>query len=119
MTAMAKMEDRAWLAQELFKMEILPPSVSEDARWNWLNFSHDLDVIGEVLEVFKEDEDAPVTVRDRLCAWAKVWARYHPAPEYRPFYGAVAIAAEAGNWNGVSKLCRALMTVEQRLGREQ
>jgi hypothetical protein len=43
-----------------------------------------------------------------------VWGGCHPEAEYRPFYGAVAVAAERGDWDGVSRLCRALVEVQRR-----
>ena len=88
--------DRAWLAGELYKFEITPPPIGEDLRECWLNFTCDLEVVGEVLDVFEEDDEAARTVRDRLVGWARVWGGCHPEAEYRPFYGAVAVAAERG-----------------------
>jgi hypothetical protein len=106
--------DKAWLARQLYEMEIMPPSPSGDVRSDWLNFTCDLEVAGDVLNTFEDDVEAAVTVRDRLIGWSRIWGRWHPDPGYRPFYRAVAVAAEAGDWNGVSRLCQGLMEVEQR-----
>jgi hypothetical protein len=103
------MADRKWLAGKLFEMDCTAPPIGEDVRSGWLNFTCEVEVAGDALNTFQNDEDAARTIRDRLCSWARVWSRYHPEPEWRPWYGAVAIAAEAGNWNGVHRLCEALM----------
>ena len=103
--------DRAWLARQLYKMEIIPTPMPEGFRSSWLHFGCDLDVIGKILDTFV-DSEAALIVRDRLIAWAWIWATSHPAPEYRPWYGAVAVAAEAGDWNGVRKLCQALLALD-------
>jgi hypothetical protein len=110
------MMDRAQrLAVELYEIEITSPlDPPEDVLASWQRFERDLTVAGEVLDVFEEDEEAARTVRDRLCAWARIWARWHPNPYYRPWYGEVARAAEAGDWDEVSWLCQELMEVEQR-----
>jgi hypothetical protein len=108
------MVDKAhWLSGKLFEMEITPPPIGEDLRGSWLNFTCDLEIAGDVLSTFEGDEDAARTIRDRLCGWARIWSRWHPEPEWRPWYGAIAIAAEAGNWEGVSRLCQALVKFEQ------
>jgi hypothetical protein len=106
--------DRAWLARQLYEMEITPPPITEDLRACWLNFTCDLEVVGEVLNTFVEDVDAAVIVRDRLCGWARIWSECHPEPGCRPWYLAVAGAADAGDWETVSELCLKLIEVEQQ-----
>jgi hypothetical protein len=104
--------DRAkWLSAELYKMEVSSLNPSERS---WLNFSCELEVVGEVLDTFEEDEDAARTIRDRLCGWARVWGRYHPDTGYRHWYRGVAEAAERGDWETVSWLCQKLIEIEQR-----
>jgi hypothetical protein len=105
---------REWLAGKLYEMDVSPLIPSNDVRLDWLAFTCELEVAGDVLKTFEDDIEAAVTVRDRLCSWARVWSRWHPEPAWRPWYGAVAIAAEAGNWDGVGRLCRALMEEQEQ-----
>jgi hypothetical protein len=109
--------DRAYLARELYNMEIIPPLPSKDVRWTWLNFTHELDVAGGALETFVDDLEAAVTIRDRLIAWARIWSCRHPIPYWRPWYEAIAGAGERGDWDGVGMLCQMLVAEEQ--GREE
>jgi hypothetical protein len=109
------MDKAQWLSAELYKLEITSPlDPPEDVLASWDFFASELVIVGGVLDTFVEDEEAAVTVRDRLICWSRIWARFHPEPEYRPFYGAVAIAAERGDWNFVSKLCQALIREEEQ-----
>jgi hypothetical protein len=103
------MDKALWLARELYKMDVLP----NPSERSWLNFGCELEVAGEVLNTFVDDEEAAKTIRDRLVGWARIWARYHPDTGYRHWYRAVAGAADEGDWDGVSRLCRKLMELEQ------